>query len=254
MAKVKKDQEQQVEAKLVDSSTGDVVATITEIEPAAFPGSSVDSAFAAREAEAPVGKIISSTAFESTVDGQLLANVVPAATIENIASETPPETILEKVIGSEAHGTTFDGLLKQVSSPSNEASQIATGEAILSAMDRINPPEDDEEEHADALRDFAEGAQDVSGETVVEASWAPTHRVVTPDSVYLVMVVELGKKAGDRSYAWTHPEYYSGSVTRPELVRESGHWKFKGEPFTGNVHSLAPAAPDRHTHRREPVG
>ena len=88
------------------------------------------------------------------------------------------------------------------------------------------------------------GEDDQSEAQIIE--WEPTHRVVTSDSVYLVMIRESD---GNR-FAWTHGEHNSAKVAPFLKQIHGGPWLFKGEPFTGNVHSLAPAAPDRHTHRR----
>lgn len=230
MAKAQSDKqgEQKTGETVVEAQT--VIANDVQFEAAVFPESSVDSAFAAREAEAPLV-------------GQELVNVEPAAADSDVLNVTKasldgpvPAAAVQKLVGSEVHGT-FDGLLKQVSSPPDEAAEVATGEAILSAMDRINPPEEEEEVVAP------------SEPAPSKAPWKETHRVVTPDSVYIVMVVDMGTTDHERAFAWTHAEYDAAGIA-PALNRQDGSWWLNGEPFTGNVHSLAPAAEDRHTHRR----
>lgn len=189
---------------------------------AAFPLSSVDSAFAARETEAPTAETTQAATDVPTTQeaaASVVAHLMGKLGIDELPTQEERDDFMKKLradlddAGMEA--------LAIISARPDAATTEATAEEIIASREPA-------------------------------PQWKETHRVVTENSTYLVNVIEIG----DRAAAWTHPAW--DNKEPPILKRVDGQWSYVDtditEPFTGNVHSLAPAAPDRHTHRREPIG
>ncbi len=169
---------------------------------------------------------------ETSTTSEMPAETTPAATdVPTPAQEAEhAAAAADFAKGAEEAATSEDLLRKAVAEmPFDSSASYATAHEIGQPSKIVIV-----EESTPALEPISARAS--------ETPWVATHRVVTDDMTCLVMVIEPN--------AWTHPEY--DSVKGQPLLHRfyDGAWYKDGEPFAGNVHSLAAPAPDRHTHRR----
>ena len=163
--------------------------------------------------------------------GQKITNIEPA--LPDSDASTLTKASVEKLIGSEVHGT-----------PSEfTPSDIAEIQALVDAGGGSVKLSDGDDRDlrtlmARAQEDHEIIATDGGDEEITEPApapqaWTPTHRVVTKESTYLVMVIDHPTE----SYAWTHPSW--NAQTPFTLHKTGGEWlQQDGEILDGNVHAL----------------